>query len=79
MISELEVPEYGKEILIKLLNEYGEMWHKELHAFYGKDDPKWEIDPKFINSNTGLAKEDLPIEDQQYINMSLKDASKPFP
>jgi len=79
MISELEVPEYGKEILIKLLNEYGEMWHKELHPFYGKDDPKWEIDPKFINSNTGLAKEDLPIEDQQYINMSLKDASKPFP
>ena len=79
MISELEVPEYGKEILTKLLTEYGEMWHKELHAFYGKDDPKWEIDPKFINSKTGLAKEDLPIEDQQYVNKALKDASRLFP
>ncbi len=78
MISELEVPEYGKEILIKLLNEYGEIWHKELHAFYGKDDPKWEIDPKFINSKTGLAKEDLPIGDQQYINEVIKNASRPF-
>lgn len=79
MISELEVPEYGKDILTKLFNEFGEQWHIELHAFYGKDEPKREIDPKFINSNTGLAKENLPLEDQQYINMSLKNASKPFP
>jgi hypothetical protein len=28
MIAELEVPEYGKEILMKLFNEYGEQWHK---------------------------------------------------
>jgi hypothetical protein len=78
MIAELEVPEYGKEILTKLFTEYGEQWHKELHAFYGKDGPKWEIDSKFINSKTGLANEDLPTEDQQEINQLLKNASRPF-
>jgi hypothetical protein len=78
MIAELEVPEYGKEILTKLLNEYGDQWHKELDDFYSKDDPKWEIDPKFIDSATGLAKVDLSIEDQQEINKSLKNDSRPF-
>ena len=78
MITELEVPEYGKQILIKLLNEYGERWHKELDEFYTKDVPKWEIDPKFIDSSTGLAKEDLPAENQEEINKALKNASRPF-
>ena len=78
MIAELEVPEYGKEILTKLLNEYGDQWHKELDDFYSKDDPKWEIDPKFIDSATGLAKVNLSVEDQQEINKSLKNASRPF-
>lgn len=63
MIAELEVPEYGKEILTKLLNEYGDQWHKELDEFYNNDVPKWEIDPEFIDSHTGLAKEDLSTED----------------
>ena len=78
MIAELEVPEYGKEILMKLFNEYGEQWHKELDEFYNKDVPKWEIDPEFIDSLTGLAKEDLPAEDQLKINRLLKNASRPF-
>ena len=78
MIAELEVPEYGKEILMKLFNEYGEQWHKELDEFYNKDVPKWEIDPTFIDSLTGLAKEDLPSEDQLKINRLLKNASRPF-
>ena len=63
---------------MKLFNEYGEQWHKELDNFYSKDDPKWEIDPKFIDSVTGLAKVNLSIEDQQEINESLKNASRPF-
>jgi hypothetical protein len=78
MIAELKVPEYGKEILTKLLNEYGDHWHKELDDFYSKDDPKWEIDPKFIDSTTGLATEDLPVENQIEINKALKNASRPF-
>jgi hypothetical protein len=78
MIAELEVPEYGKEILMKLFNEYGEQWHKELDEFYNKDVPKWEVDSKFIDSLTGLAKVDLPAENQMEINRALKNASRPF-
>jgi hypothetical protein len=78
MIAKLEVPEYGKEILTKLLNEYGDQWHKELDDFYNKDVPKWEIDLEFIDSHTGLAKEDLSTEDQLKINRLLKNASRPF-
>jgi len=78
MIAELEVPEYGKEILMKLFNEYGEQWHKELDEFYNQDVPNWEIDPKFIDSLTGLAKEDIPAENQMEINKALKNASRPF-
>ena len=78
MIANLEVPEYGKEILMKLFNEYGEQWHKDLDEFYNKDVPKWEIDSKFIDSLTGLAKEDLPAENQMEINRALKNASRPF-
>jgi hypothetical protein len=78
MIAELEVPEYGKEILTKLLNEFGDQWHKELDEFYNKDVPKCEIDPEFIDSQTGLAREDLSTEDQLKINGLLKNASRPF-
>ena len=78
MIAELEIPNYGKEILRKLLNEYGEQWHKDLNDFYSKGIPKWEIDPKYIDSDTGLAKIDLPLENQQEINRMLQNASRPF-
>jgi len=78
MITELEIPEYGKEILVKLFNEYGEQWHKELDEFYSKDIPKWEIDPELIDSLTGLAKEDLPVENQEEINKALKNSARPF-
>ena len=78
MIAELEVPSYQKQVYIKLLNEFGDQWHQDLYDFHCKDDPKWEIDPKFINTVTGLAKVDLPTEDQLDINKALKNTSRPF-
>ena len=78
MVSKLEIPSFAKEILMKLLNEFGAEWHQELYEFQSKDDAKWEFDPGVIDPDTGLAKENLPSERQVAIYAMLKKSLRPF-
>ena len=78
LVSNLEIPEFAKEILTKLLIEFGSEWHEELNEFQSKDDPGWHLDPDLINADTGLAKETLPADRQLVINKALKNSLRPF-
>ena len=78
MVSKLEIPDFAKEILNKLLNEFGAEWHQELYEFQSKDDEKWEIDPELIDPDTAQAKENLPAEHRLTINEMIKNSQRPF-
>jgi len=78
LLSQLEIPHFAKEILIKLLDQFGSEWHQELYEFESKDDPKWGFDPEVIDPESGLAKENLPKERQLAINSMMKNGQRPF-
>lgn len=78
MIAELEIPDYQKQIYIKLLNEFGDQWHQDLFDLYSKDDPEFEIDPKLIDPVTGLAKDDLSPDLKVEVDMALKNSVRPY-
>ena len=78
LISKLEIPDFAKEILIKLMDEFGPDWHQQLYDVQNQDDLEWVIDPDLINLNSGIAKENLSTEQQLVINTALKNSLRPF-
>ena len=78
LIAKLKISEFAKDILIKLIDEFGPDWHQKLYDVQDQSDLKWEIDPDLIDLKNGMAKENLSTEQQLVINTALKNSLRPF-